>query len=120
MPRAQRDLVRVSPIYAPYVDQALRETARQLLSRGKHKAKKLPAAVRLDPSNEEQVVAWSMTATFLCARIQTMGCQRPGPAPMGCLNEAAALEIRAVLQRMWWQAWAILRRRDECEPSRER
>ena len=44
--------MRVAPAFAPYVDQALRETARRLLSgRNAGAAKKLPPPLSLDPSN---------------------------------------------------------------------
>ena len=106
-PTTQRDLVRVQPSNAPYVDQVLCEVARRLLRR--RKGAKILSNMRLDASNLEQVSAWSNTATYLCGRIQGRPEERPGREPD--MSSQAADEMRSVLQEIWWEAYEVLRQR---------
>ena len=106
-PTTQRDLIRVQPSNAPYVDQVLVEVARRLLRRRKNA--KILSNMRMDASNLEQVSAWSNTATYLCGRIQGRPEERPGRAPD--MSSQAADEMRGVLQEIWWEAYEVLRQR---------
>lgn len=99
-PVSQMDVPRVPVAQAKHVDQALREIARRLL-RTKEMQERLVIA------DGEQLGAWAQTAKFLDARIQSQPHERPGRAPD--LSPAAASEMRAVAQEVWWATWAVAR-----------
>lgn len=95
-PLTQGHLKRVPRSLARYVDQALRETARRLLGRRPH----IPEAVlldifneeRLDPLNEDQVVAWRETSEYLHERIHAVPEDAPNRKPDMSLAAAAAMQ----------------------------
>ena len=109
-PSTQRDLVRVDTSHAEYVDQALREVARRLLYKRRARARKLLPEV-MDTSNSDAVATWSNTATFLCGRIQCQETERPGRPPD--MSPQTAVEMRAVLQALWWESWEARRPRQK-------
>ena len=95
-PATQQALVRVPPQQRPYVDQALRETARRLLGACAEGAlrERLDAA---HPASGAQRSAWAATADYLSQRIQDAPL-RSGRAPD--MSPAAAKALRAVLHEV--------------------
>ena len=105
-PVTQLQLVRVPPEHAEFADAALREVARRLLGKG---GKHLPVEELVEGARIEQVETWSRLATYLSARIQSSDEERPGRTPD--MTPDSADVLRAALQEMWFEAYAILRRR---------
>lgn len=95
MPLTQPELQRAELFDAPYVDQALRETARRLL--GRHPGLQ-ELEEQLDPSAAQQAHAWAITAHYMDRRIQATAAERPGRAPD--MSEEAAAAMRAVLMEV--------------------
>jgi len=96
VPLTQLELKRIAPELAPYVDQALRETARRLLGQrpGAHDG----LEVKGDPENDAQMGAWRDTAVYLDGRIQSTAEEKPGRAPD--VSAAAANAMRDVLKEV--------------------
>lgn len=97
MPLTQPGLERAGIFDAPYVDQALRETARRLLGRGLDNV----AEEQLDGPTE-QAFAWARAMAYLDQRLQATPAERPGRAPD--MSEEAAAAFRAVLREVGGQA----------------
>ena len=91
----QLELKRIPVGCAYYADQVLREVARRLLGRraGLHQLE-----VRLDPSNEVQVLAWTATVEYLDGRIQSHPDEKPGRTPD--FSQAAAAAMKAVMHEV--------------------
>lgn len=104
-PVSQLQLQRVPPQFADFADGALREVTRRLLGKG---GKQCRAEELVEGAPIEQVQTWSQVATYLCSRIQSTPEERPGRTPD--MTPESADVLRAALQEMWFQAYAILRR----------
>ena len=78
---------------------------RRLLGKG---GKDLRSEELVEGAQIEQVQTWSQVATYLCSRIQSTPEERPGRTPD--MTPESADVLRAALQEMWFQAYAILRR----------
>ena len=97
-PISQIQLVRVPAASSIYADQALREVARRLIGRGARRCKR----EYLEQNSQQQLQAWSLTATYLSGRIHCHERECSHRAPD--MSPAAAEFFRAELQRLWWMA----------------
>ena len=91
-PLTQHTLERLDEGLRPFVDEALCEVARRLLS---HRPGNQSIAQRCDPSSGTQIAAWVGTCKYLDGRLQSADAEKPGRTPD--MSPEAAKAMRAVL-----------------------